>query len=57
MKGKGAVTQDEIVEFLQNNFQGQIQFTEDEVDLFVIRFLKKDKEKICYSDFCTAFAP
>lgn len=57
IRGKGSVTQDDILTFLENNFQGQIQFNDDEVELFIIRFLKKDKEKICYSDFCTAFAP
>ena len=55
--GQGAVSQDEILLFLDNNFGDQIEYDYAEIELFMIRFDKQEKQKVKYSEFCTAFAP
>ena len=56
LSGQGAVNQQEIFDFLLRNF-ANYKFTQHELDLFMIRFDKYDKQKIKYSEFCQAFAP
>jgi len=58
-RGQGAVTQQEIIEFINMNFvrQGKLEYEMYDMDLFMLRFDKHDKQKIKYSEFCTAFAP
>jgi Ca2+-binding EF-hand superfamily protein len=56
LSGQGAVNQQEIFDFLLGNFVNY-KFSQHELDLFMIRFDKYDKQKIKYSEFCSAFAP
>lgn len=41
--GQGAVSQDEILLFLDNNFGDQIEYDYNEIELFMIRFDKQEK--------------
>jgi Ca2+-binding EF-hand superfamily protein len=55
--GQGSVSQNEIIDFLYDNVGNSLTFTQADLDLFMMRFDKYDKQKIKYSEFCTAFAP
>jgi Ca2+-binding EF-hand superfamily protein len=55
--GKGVVDHNEIVQFLSAHFGQSLQFTDDDVGLFIQRFDKNVRNSIKYSEFCTAFAP
>lgn len=47
----------EIVKFLAKWFVGEVEVDKNEVQLFMNRFDKKNKRKVKYSEFCSAFAP
>lgn len=57
--GNGQVTKQEIQDFIRSNFGGADPDLNDPIklDLFIMRFDKNSKDKIKYSEFCTAFAP
>ena len=57
MQGQGAVTQSEIIDFLYDNIGQQMSFNKGDIELFMLRFDKYEKQRIKYSEFCTAFAP
>lgn len=56
-EGNGAVTPQEIIRFLNNEYGNTIQFDINDLNLFVQRFDKNDRQKLKYSEFCTSFAP
>ena len=57
-QGQGSVNYQELYQFLSNNLiQYGVEFSEDDLALFMLRFDKHERQRIKYSEFCSAFAP
>lgn len=55
-QGQGVVSAQFINEFISANFQ-HIEYSAKQLDLFMKRFDKNERNQIKYSQFCSAFAP
>lgn len=55
--GQGNVDQQDVINFLTQNFGDEMEITQEDLYLFIQRFDKAERQTIKYSEFCTAFAP
>ena len=53
--GQGSVSPEQIQRFIDQNLQ--ITYDQHKLQLFILRFDKNEKNRLKYSEFCTAFAP